>query len=157
MIWLRLIHILSGIVWVGSALFITVFLLPAARREGADARRFLGRLMPRVGPLLGVTALLTIVSGGLMFRTWAGSRAGMVYGVGALAALLAAVIGTAFGARANAAMGRLRAAIESQGGAPTAGQTADLASIEGRQTLVAAVAATLLIIAAGAMAIARYV
>ena len=45
MVWLRLIHILAGIFWVGSAVFTAVILVPAARAAGAEGGHFMERLM----------------------------------------------------------------------------------------------------------------
>src|SRR5712664_186346 len=109
MIWLRLVHILSGIFWVGSTLFMAVFLLPAARRAGAEGRRFAGQVMQRLGPVLGITMLLTLASGFALYarvsggfqRVWVTSGPGRAYGVGAVAALLAVVIGFTVNGRTN--------------------------------------------------------
>ena len=164
MVWLRLVHIVAGIVWVGSAVFAALFLFPTARAVGADGRRFLERLRQRMGPALGIAMLLTVVSGFVMYgrlsagfnRAWVTSRPGLALGAGALAALLAVVIGVAANAPAGAKMAALRKAFETQGGAPTPAQAAQLATLQARVERGAQLAAVLLLVAAGAMAVARY-
>ena len=92
MVWLRLVHIVAGVVWVGSAVFAALFVLPTARALGAEGGRFVARLMPRSGPVLGGAMLLTIVSGFIMYgrlsagfnRAWVTSRVGLALGAGAV-------------------------------------------------------------------------
>jgi len=163
-VWLRLVHIVAGTVWVGSAVFAALFLFPTARAVGADGRRFLERLRQRMGPALGIAMLLTVIPGFIMYgrlsagfnRAWVTSRPGLALGAGALAALLAVVIGVAVNAPAGANMAALRKAFETQGGAHTPAQAAQLAALQTRVERGAQLAAVLLVIAAGAMAVARY-
>ena len=164
MVWLRLVHIVAGTVWVGSAVFAALFLFPTARAVGPDGRRFLERLRQRMGPALGIVMLLTVISGFIMYgrlsagfnRAWVTSRPGLALGAGALAALLAVVLGVAVNARAGAKMAALRKGFETQGGAPTPGQATQIATLQTRVERGARLAAALLLIAAGAMAVARY-
>ena len=69
---------------------------------------------------------------------------------------LAVVIGVAVNARAGATMAALKKGLATQGGAPTAGQAAQLATLQARVERGGQAAAVLLLIAAGAMAVARY-
>lgn len=164
MVWLRLVHIVAGVVWVGSAVFGALFLLPAARGAGVDGGRFLERLMPRVGPAMGIAMLLTVVPGFIMYgrlsggfnRAWVTSEPGLALAVGAVAAILAAVAGAAVNAPAGAKMAALRKSFAAQGGVPTAAQAAQLAALQSRVERGAQLVAALLLIAAGAMAVARY-
>jgi len=144
-VWLRLVHIVAGVVWVGSAVFAALFVLPTARVLGAEGGRFVARLMPRSGPVLGGAMLLTIVSGFIMYgrlsagfnRAWVTSRVGLALGAGAVAALLAVIVGVAVNAPAGAKMARL-------------------ATLQARVERGAQLVALLLLTAAGAMAVARY-
>jgi uncharacterized membrane protein len=164
MVWLRLVHIVAGVVWVGSAVFAALFVIPTARALGADGRRFVERLQQRLGPALGIAMLLTVVPGFMMYgrlsagfnRAWVTSRPGLALGAGAIAALLAVVVGVASNAPAGAKIARLRKGVETQGGTATAAQAAELATLQARIERGAQVAAVLLVFAAGAMAVARY-
>ena len=164
MVWLRLVHIVAGIVWVGSAVFAALFLFPTARVVGPDGRRFIERLQRRMGPAFGIAMLLTVIPGFIMYgrlsagfnRAWVTSRPGLALGAGAIATLLAVVIGIGSNAPADRKIGRLRKSVEQQGGAPTAAQAAELAALQTRIERGTQVAAALLLVAAGAMAVARY-
>jgi hypothetical protein len=161
---LRLIHILAGIFWVGTMILLAGFLLPNARASGPEGGRFIQSLMQqrRLQVYLGLTALLTILSGLTMYArlaaathgAWAGSRPGISYGVGAAAAILGAAIGGGVGSSAGRKMLALGQTIGSA--APSAEQRAELSRLQARMALGARLAASLLIIAAGAMAMARY-
>jgi uncharacterized membrane protein len=164
MIWLRLVHIVAGVVWVGSAVFAALFVFPTAGAVGADGRRFLERLRQRMGPAMGIAMLLTVIPGFIMYgrlsagfnRTWVTSRPGLALGAGAVATLLAVVVGIASNAPAGAQIARLRRGLETQGGTPTPAQAAQLATLQARIERGSQAAAVLLLIAAGAMAVARY-
>jgi uncharacterized membrane protein len=161
---LRLIHILGGIFWVGAMIMLAAFLLPTARATGPEGGRFMQYLMRqrRLQLYLGSAMLLTVLSGVVMYArmaaathgAWAGSRPGMVYGVGAVAAILAAAIGGAIGSSAGRKMLAVGQTIGPAG--PSAQQQAELARLQARMAMGARLAAGLLVVAAGAMAVARY-
>jgi uncharacterized membrane protein len=163
-VWLRLVHIVAGVVWVGSAVFAALILFPAARAAGADGRRLLDRLGPRMGPVMGILMLLTVIPGFIMYgrlsggfnRAWVTHQPGLALAVGAVVTLLAVVVGIASNAPAAAKIARVRKAIETQGGTPTPAQGAELAALQLRVERGGQVAAALLLVAAGAMAVARY-
>jgi hypothetical protein len=161
---LRLIHILAGIFWVGTMFLLAGFLIPTVRETGRDGGRFMQHLMQqrRLQVFLGLAVLLTILSGVAMYArlaaathgAWAGTGPGIAYGVGALFAILAAAIGGAVGTSAGR---RMLAVGQSVGaGGPTPEQQIEIARLQGRMSLGARLAAGLLAIAAGAMAIGRY-
>ncbi|OLC08855.1 MAG: hypothetical protein AUH42_00455 [Gemmatimonadetes bacterium 13_1_40CM_70_11] len=102
MLWLRLVHILAGVFWVGSAVFMAAIVLPAARAAGAEGGHFMERLMqqPRTRAALGGAMVLTVLSGIAMYgrlggfqRAWVTSPQGVALGLGGVAAIAAAVIG----------------------------------------------------------------
>lgn len=161
---LRLVHILGGIFWVGTMMLLAGFLLPTARKIGRDGGRFMQQLMlqGRLQLYLGITMVLTVLSGITLYArmaaathgAWAASRPGIAYGIGAVAAILAAAIGGAIGSSAGRRMAAVGQAIGATG--PTADQQSELARLQSRMALGARIAASLLIVAAGAMAIGRY-
>lgn len=164
MVWLRLVHIVAGIVWVGSAVFAALFVFPTARAVGADGRRFIERLQRRMGPAMGIAMLLTVIPGFIMYgklsagfnRAWVTSRPGLALGAGALAAILAVIVGIASNASAGVRLAALSKSVEAQGGAATAAQAAQVAVLQARMERGMQAAAALLVIAAAAMAVARY-
>jgi uncharacterized membrane protein len=163
-IFLRLIHILAGIFWVGSAFLMAGFLMPAMRATGAEGGRFVQTLMQRqrLPFYLGVAGVLTVLSGAGMYArmaaathgTWAGTPQGIAFGVGGLAAIVGALTGSMI----SGAAGRRMAAIgQSVGpGRPSPEQQAEMGRLQDRIGLGTKVTALFLAIAAGSMAVARY-
>jgi uncharacterized membrane protein len=162
---LRLIHILAGIFWVGAIFLIAGFLLPTVRATGPEGGRFMQHLVlrRRLSVFLLIAMLLTVVSGFTMYArlaaategVWASTPPGIGYGVGGLAAILGAVIGAAVSgpaARRMAVLGREA----SQGSGLSAEQQAEMKRLQTRSALGGRITAGFLAVAAGAMAIARY-
>ena len=164
MVWLRLLHIVAGVFWVGAAVFMAFFVLPTARAAGPEGGRFVARLGRRMGPVLGVAMLLTVIPGFMMYgrlsagfnRAWVTSRPGLALAAGAVAAILAIVIGVAVNAPAVAKIGALQKSVAAQGGSPNPAQTAQLAAWQARVERATQIVAVLLLFAVGAMAVARY-
>src|SRR5436309_9725387 len=88
MVVLRLIHILSGIFWVGTTFFLVGFLQPVIAQSGPEGGRFAQRLMSqkRFQAAMSVAAGLTILSGLVLYgrvsagfqRAWVTSGPGLV-------------------------------------------------------------------------------
>src|SRR5215212_2566414 len=103
---LRLVHVLGGIFWVGSALFMTFFLGPALATLGPNGGQVFGALQKRRLPTILFTAsLLTIASGlRLMWITSGGfsggylaTPVGRTFVAAASLAVLALLIGIVVG------------------------------------------------------------
>jgi uncharacterized membrane protein len=166
MVVLRLIHIVGGVVWVGGMVVMTAFLLPAVRATGPQGGRVMQELMQRrrLPVYMSATAGLTILSGFVMYGritaatngTWAGTRPGMVYGFGGLAAVLALIVGAVVGRPAGRKLVALGERLQASGGAPTPEQAAEMAALQARIGRGMQAVMVLLLIAAAAMAVARY-
>jgi uncharacterized membrane protein len=93
----RAIHVLMGIIWAGSTFLLGLVIMPIAVRYGQEgAGRWVGVIAQRVGPLSGVSALLTILSGIYLFASLHAhddSMSGLVLKAGAMAALLSLAVG----------------------------------------------------------------
>jgi uncharacterized membrane protein len=163
---LRLVHILSGIFWVGSLLFITGFLMPSVRAAGPAGGAVMGQLM-QVRKLhhymMGAT-LLTIVSGfGLVYVLagplgfqWFTVGMGRAIGIGALLTLVATAIGFAVNAPTAQRIAKLAAGSQAAGRPPTPDEAAQMQALQGRLGRAAVAVTTLLVLAAACMAVARY-
>ena len=99
---LRAVHVLGGVIWVGTMFFNTIFLLPAIRDAGPDGGKVMGALVKRGLPVfMPIVALLTIISGSwLYYRASVGfqpeymrSGPGMAFGTGGVLAILAFLVG----------------------------------------------------------------
>ena len=159
---LRLVHILSGVLWVGGAAVLAAFVLPAAR-DGSDTaylRRLIWvRNLPRY---LNVTLVLALTSGSVMYGNlavitqgaWARSRVGVTLGLGGALAVVAALIATCVAAPA------IHRALEISGGTSTTNPAMNGAEVDRalrRYASAMRLAVALLLGTAALMAIARYV
>lgn len=163
---LRLIHILAGVFWVGAMFIMAGFLIPTVQATGEAGGRFMQHLMlrRRLPIFLGTAMGLTVLSGFTMYGrlvaatngAWAGTRPGIAYGIGSLAAVLAAVLGISISGSAGRRMTAIGQSIAQAGRSPSAEQQAEITRLRGRMSVGARTAAGLLVIATGAMAIARY-
>lgn len=160
---LRLLHIGAGVFWVGSVFFLNFFAIPALQAAGADGPRFTGLLMRggRVQRALIHSGLVTIVSGLVIYwrfiaeteGAWARSTPAMGYGVGAIAAIIAFLIGITVNAPAAR---RLQAIGAAPGGAPSAEQQAEAARIRARMASASRITLVLLVAAVISMSVSRY-
>ena len=151
MIVLRLVHIGSGAMWVGMMAFMTFYLTPALAEVGPDAGKVMQALQKqKIMIVMPVIALLTIISGiWLMMRLFAGpsdfaaSRMGMALNVGALSAIIAFLIGVIV----------MRPLMEKS---MKTTDPAEAQKLRARGAALSQWVARLLMLALGAMAVARY-
>ena len=166
MIVLRVIHILSGVFWAGTAMCIAWFILPAQSALGQAGGAFMRELMFRknLRPFLFGSMGLTILSGLAMYAhlsmitqgAWAKSWPGTVISIGAAAAIIAGGIGGGVVGRAGMKMMKLGEAIQASGGPPTDEQQREMQALQARTVSAFRIIAILLVIAVAAMASARY-
>jgi len=163
----RVVHIVSGAIWVGSLFVVVVYVQPSALAIGPAGAPFMLELRRRrlVDAILAI-ALVTAVAGGVLywhdwhaypsFGDWISSKFGAALTVGAFLAIAVIGIG-AFVSRP--CIGRLQALgrqAADAGGAPTPELAAQISATQ-RQLMVAERASlTLTLLAVVAMASARY-
>jgi uncharacterized membrane protein len=164
---LRLIHILSGIMWVGSGIFTTFFLAPALNGSPAVTGQVMAGLRRRrIFVVLPIVAALAILSGlRLLWIDSAGfassyfvTGTGKTFAVSALAAVVAYVLayGVALPAMVRAGVIGSSLAASPQP-ADHAQLTVELDRLRRRGTIATTLAVAFGILAASGMAIARYV
>jgi uncharacterized membrane protein len=163
---LRLIHILAGIAWVGAAVFVAAFLLPASRTIGSAAAPLLREVNEgrKLHVYMLVMSTATLLSGGvLMWRdagaigtAWFESRTGFVFGIGAAISIAAAIVGFGMIGPAGKAIAALNAMLNREGRAPNDVESANLRALQNRQYFASRLGATLLVLSSAAMALARY-
>src|SRR2546425_12335475 len=98
MVILRMIHILSSVVWAGAVFFLTAVLQPAIAGGGPEAGRFMQRLasQSRFRLVMAIAPMLTVLSGLVLYgrvsagfqNAWINSGAGLTLTVGGLAPLV---------------------------------------------------------------------
>lgn len=166
MIVLRLVHILAGAFWAGSLFFAAAFLLPSVIAAGSAGGAIMSQLMSvRKFPVYaGTASILTVLSGAWMYwrntsisaGSFAASRMGMTYGVGAIAGLITLGIAIAIVSPTGAKISKLAVAMQSGGGPPNAAQASEIAALQNRMAFGTRLGASFMLLAVAAMAIARY-
>lgn len=150
----RVLHVVAGILWSGVIFVLVASVMPLARQHAQDgAQRWAGLLSQRIGPLSGVAAILTIVSGVYLMAALHpadDTLAGTVLRIGGLLGVLAFIVGVAI-ARPTAA--KLRA-LGSGENDPHA--QARRAQLQRRSLWSARLTATLVALAVICMALFRY-
>ena len=93
---LRLLHIVGGLVWVGAAMLMSLYIEPTAEKAGADGTRFLRALYrsSNIARMIPAAAAVTTVAGLLLYEMLGYSRAlgsgmGIVLTAGSAFGLLA--------------------------------------------------------------------
>ncbi len=162
---LRILHIFSGIFWVGFALFNLGYLQPTIRATGAEGQQVMRHLIMKTGLLHAVygAATLTMLSGLFLYWLTVGtndgavtSGRGMVLMIGGAAGIIAWSIGMLPIRNAFNKIKQGIKAMQAHGGPPTPEQAAAMQGIVKRLGVATRIAMVFLIIAVLAMATARY-
>ncbi len=160
MVVLRIVHIVAGVFWAGSALFLAFILVPRLAALGPEVQRsVMGALTPVMGPALTVAAVLTIGAGSWMalklrdLDKWFDDGWGWAIFIGFVVSVAAFILGAISGMTA-ARLSRAGAAME---GPPSPEQMAEMQGMARRLTVLGRATAILVLIAVGSMASARWI
>lgn len=163
---LRVIHVLGGAFWFGAAVMNTFFLVPTLRAVGPAGGEVMRRLVAvkRLPLWVNGAAWLTILSGVWLYgwrsswftAPWMTSSAGIVYGIGGISAVTAAVLGAALIAPNAKRIGALAASLRDAAGPPPPEVAAELGRRQKTMAVASLVVVTLVIAATLCMAVARY-
>lgn len=150
----RVLHVVAGILWAGVIFVIVTSVMPLVRQHAQDgAQRWAGMLAQRVGPLSGIAAVVTIVSGVYLMAALHkadDTLAGTVLRIGGLLGVLAFIAGVAVARPAAAKLSALAVS-----GNDAASQSLR-ASLQRRSLWSARVTALLVALATICMALFRY-
>ena len=159
---LRLIHVVGGAFWFGSAMMMSFFISPTVAATAEAGQRFMGHLVKqgRVVTAISAFAGLTVVAGAGLYwidsngfrSAWTWSNAGLVFGIGGVFGLIGFIFGTLIGKNINAIV-RIGSQVQ---GKPTADQMSQIQAAQKQLRLVGPVSAYSLIIAMICMSVARY-
>jgi len=163
---LRLVHILSGVIWAGGAFVMAWFVEPTVRAAGDDGRRFMQRLgaTGTFSRAMAITAgatvlagvwLLWIFSSGFNFDFFETGR-GLALGIGMILGVAAFVVGFVMQNRPIRRMAGIGRSVAAAGGPPSAAQAAELEKLTGTVRLGGRIVAGLLLVTVILMATARY-
>lgn len=163
---LRIIHVLSAIFWVGTALFTGLFLFPALASSGPAAAPVMGGLQRRrLMVFLPIAAVLTLLSGFSLFYlvsngamgAYARTSVGRAFSMAGGLALVGFFIGMLVARPAGMKAGKLGQAMASlPAGAERDAMQQQLASLQKRAGFASVAQSVLLVAAAVGMAVARY-
>jgi hypothetical protein len=168
MIVFRLLHIVAGALWVGSAFLFVGFIGPSAAEVGPSAGPLLHaavkkRKVPKVIVGLGFT---TVVAGWILWLRdmnqygslgdWLSSHFGLVLTIGGVLATIAAFEGS-FGVGMNVErLVDLSDAVAASGGPPSPEQPAEIGRVGAEIEKHGKIDLVLLLLAVAAMSTARY-
>jgi hypothetical protein len=109
---LRLLHIVSGVAWVGLGVVTVFYIVPASVTAGESGLRFMKTLLTRTPypRAFGMVAGLTMLAGILLYlvgnsASHFSQTGNMVLGIGALAGIAAGIHGGSATGRATSALG----------------------------------------------------
>lgn len=165
MVGLRFVHIVSGVFWAGAVFLMVGFIFPAVRASGPQAGRFMEEVAKRRLPVfMNIAGGLTMLSGLIMYvgaiamtdGAWLDTRPGIGFTVGAVATIIAGIIGGTVSRRGGQRMAKIGEAIKATGGAATPEQADELRAVQARMAKGMRVVAALLLVAVTSMATARY-
>lgn len=155
----RTVHVIAGVAWAGATLLLAAVIVPIAARHGAEgAGRWTGMIARRIGPMSGISALLTVLSGIYLFAVLHpndSSAGGLVLRTGAIAALLSLAVGFLVARPAGLKLARLnRRSLPASAASPEILQ--QMSGLGRRTVLSSRLTAALLGIAVISMAVFRY-
>ena len=161
-LFLRFLHIGSGVFWVGSTLVLATTVTPALKGAGETGQKFVDYLVKHrkfgtnsagAGVMAGIAGLLLYWhdSNGLT-SLWMKSSTGIGFGIGAIFGLIAFIFGILTDRKLKA-MAELREQLES---APSDEKTSQLQILEKQQVTYLKICAGTLTLSLWIMAVSRY-
>jgi uncharacterized membrane protein len=164
---LRVLHIGSGIFWVGAAFTFLLFVNPSAKALGTDAQgAFMDQItrvrrLPMVVLIAGVVTVLAgatlywRASGGLN-SAWISTPTGIGFSIGALAGIVSMALGPIFIVPNFEKVQAIGGRLQTERRPPTPEEGATLQALDQRLTQVGRIDLVLLTVAVLMMATARY-
>lgn len=166
LILLRLLHIVLGVFWAGTMVFLAAFFIPTMRavpNAGAVMQHIM--VARKLSAWLAVTSIVTLLSGITLYwnaslgftSAWLHSGTGRTFGAGGVFAILAFILGMVINNPGGRRLTALAASIQAAGGTPTSTQATEIQALQKRMALSTVIIAMLVALATAAMASARYV
>ena len=165
MIFFRVVHVGSAMIWFGGAIVGAFFLAPTAAAMGKAGQPFMDHLMRRrgLGILFPVVAALTVLAGAVLYwhdsdglqSAWVTSPTGLAFTIGGIAAIVSFALGFILVAPSVALQTAVGNELAASGGEPNAEQRARLERADRLMRLATRVDLPLLLLAGLTMATAR--
>jgi hypothetical protein len=168
MVVLRMLHIGFGVLWVGAAWMLFLYVQPTARALGPEVERTFSNYLlrrRRLALTILIATVVTVAAGVTMLAIdisrygtglWFSSGFGIGITIGAVAAIGSFILGPTLIVPMANRLEKIGTAVADAGGQPTESQAAELQAVGNRLRNVLAVDSALLLVAVVLMAIARY-
>lgn len=164
---LRLLHIVSGILWVGAAFAFFLFVMPSSKALGPERHGAFMEQITKVRrfPRYAITTgAITVLAGAALYwidsdgftSAWMRTPTGIGFSIGAIAGIASFALGPAAIAPTIAKLEALGDRLKAEGRPPTAEEGATLQALDQRMTLIGRVDLVLLAVAITFMATSRY-
>lgn len=165
---LRIVHIVTGVIWVGSLFVVVVFVQPSAATLGSAGAPFMSELRRRrLVDVVFIDALFTVVAGAFLywhdwhgyrsFDDWIGSNFGAALTVGALLAISGLGVAALVTRPTIVRLVSLGKQVAESRGTPTPELAARIGALQRRLVVAERVSFALVLLAVVAMASARYI
>jgi hypothetical protein len=163
---MRVLHVVLAGVWLGAAFFASVFLIPTIAQTGAAGGQVMSALVRRgLVPFMASIGGMTVLTGIYLFWRFTGgfdpvvsaSRAGMAFSIGALAGVIALIIGGSIIGRSAKKLDAIAAKLSSASVNERTAMTNEMDVLRGKMQTFSRIALVLLIIAMAAMALGHYI
>ena len=163
----RILHLVCGMLWVGMAFFLAVFLFPALQKAGPPGSGAVMRALVerKLMVTLPIVAFITIVTGFLLalrigggdLAAFARTTPGRVYTMSGGLSVVAFLIGMTVTRPTGIASGRIAAQLAAMPDGPEKGALAQrLALLQRRNNMGGRIILFLVILTSIGMAVARY-
>lgn len=158
---LRIIHIFAGVIWVGAAYTMALFITPAVKASGAEGQKFMqalaqhGKLPQRMSMASGLTVLSGLLLYGMLFHGLAplNTGSGLALTLGGLFGILAILLGS----RTGRSMKQLQAlSVELAGAQPQPEQLQRLGALQEQMARNSAIATLLITLSLLGMVLSEY-
>lgn len=167
MVFLRIVHIATGVIWVGSLFVVVVFVQPSAAALGAAGAPFMSELRRRrFVDVVFIDAVFTVVAGAFLywrdwhtypsFGDWIDSSFGASLTVGALLAIAGLGVAASLTRPTIRRLVALGMQVAEPGSPPPPETAARIGALQRRLVVAERVSFSLVLLAVVAMAAARY-
>jgi uncharacterized membrane protein len=164
MVFLRIVHIATGVIWVGSLFVVVVFVQPSAATLGPAGAPFMSELRRRrFVDVVFVDAVFTVVAGALLYwHDWHtypnffDSSFGTALTVGGLLAISGLVVAATLTRPTIARLVSIGKQVAESGDTPIPETAARIGVLQRRLVVAERVSFSLVLLAVVAMASARY-
>ena len=164
---LRILHIVCGVFWAGTAMFLAFYVFPAVINAGPDGPKIMQGIMStrNMPVVMTFISLITVVTGILLMwnlsagftADWFTSKYGVALATGGITATIAFIQAWFINKPGAARMQTIGQAVAKRGGAPTSEEQSELGKLRSRIFLSTQWIAAWVIISVVSMGGARYI